>query len=208
MKSSYRLRNITTRTTYADGSSVTAGPPVSATYPLGYFREDYEYIATTSLTPDYLDAHNGRFCVTPEYPNGIYCYFATVNASWNSAYPYVVGPAFYGVRSAAKITSITEPVTVYTPSTVGIADLNTGQQYVNIFAVPAGDLIVIQSNDLTRENMLIDLYDLTGRLVQKTILYQGSTLAYFDTRTLYSGEYIIKTTKGTELFSKKISIVK
>jgi hypothetical protein len=115
MKSSYRLRNITTRTTYADGSSVTCGPVVSATYPLGYFREDYEYISHTD--PDYLDSHNGRFCVTPEYPNGIYCYFATVDANWNSAYPYLVGPTYYGNKTAAKVTSITETVTTYPVNT-------------------------------------------------------------------------------------------
>ena len=117
MKSSYSLRNITTRTTYSNGNTVTAGPPVSSTYPLGYFREDYQYNATSTSTPDYLDDHNGRFCVTPEYPNGIYCYFATVNANWNSAYPYVVGPTFYGNKTAAKVTSINETVTRYIPGT-------------------------------------------------------------------------------------------
>jgi hypothetical protein len=121
MKSSYSLRNITTRTTYADGTSVTSGPDVSSTYPLGYFREDYKYTSTSSSTPDYLDEHNGRFCVTPEYPNGKYCYFATVDASWNSAYPYVVGPTFYGVKNAIKATSITETVTTYTPLTPSIS---------------------------------------------------------------------------------------
>ncbi len=84
MKSSYSLRNITTRTTYSNGTTVTAGPDVSTTYPLGLFREDYQYNTTSAATPDYLDEHNGRFCITPEYPNGIYCYFATVDENWNS----------------------------------------------------------------------------------------------------------------------------
>ena len=113
MKSGFTLRNITARNTLYTGTSVTAGPAVSSTYPLGYFREDYQYNATSSATPDYLDIHNGRFCVTPEYPNGIYCYFATVDQNWNSAYPYVVGPTFYGVKTAQKVTSITETVTTY-----------------------------------------------------------------------------------------------
>lgn len=117
MKSSYTLRNITTRTTYYTGNTVTAGPPVSATYPLGYFREDYQYNTTSATTPDYLDEHNGRFCVTPEYPAGIYCYFTTVNANWNSAYPYVVGPTFYGTRTVTKPAAIIEPVTQYISGT-------------------------------------------------------------------------------------------
>lgn len=111
MKSGYRLRNITVRTHHADGTNVADGPPVSATYPLGYFREDYEFVASTD--PDVLDVHNGRFCVTPEYPNGIYCYFATVDEDFNSAYPYAVGPTFYGVKSASKVATISEPVTTW-----------------------------------------------------------------------------------------------
>ena len=114
MKSSYAKRNITVRNTYSNGTSVTAGPAVSAAYPLGYFREDYQYNATSAATPDYLDDHNGRFCKTPEYPNGIYCYFSTVDANWNSAYPYIVGPTFYGVKNATKVPNITEPVSLYT----------------------------------------------------------------------------------------------
>ena len=109
--SSYQLRNITVRTHYADGTNVTDGPVVNATYPLGLFREDYEYIAHAE--PYYLDVHNGRFCVTPEYPGGTYAYFCTVNANWNSAYPYCVGPTFYGVKSASKVASISEAVTTY-----------------------------------------------------------------------------------------------
>jgi hypothetical protein len=113
MKSSYSLRNITDRTHYADGTDVTDGPPVSAQYPLGMYREDYQYNPTSSSTPDYLDAHNGRFCVTPEYPNGTYAYFATVDQFWNSAYPYVVGPTFYGVKSTTRVTGISEITTTY-----------------------------------------------------------------------------------------------
>jgi hypothetical protein len=127
MKSSYTLRNITTRTTSPTGNPVLAGPPVSATYPLGYFREDYQYNATSAATPDYLDEHNGRFCITPEYPAGTYCYYATVDSRWNSAYPYVVGPTFYGVLSAVKVNGIAEPVTQYIQSptvTPAVASLN------------------------------------------------------------------------------------
>ena len=111
MRSGYQYRNITVRTHYANGTDVTDGPAVSGTYPLGYFREDYEFI--THAEPYYLDAHNGRFCVTPEFPQGTYAYFCTVNATWNSAYPYVVGPTFYGVVTGAKVASIAESVTTY-----------------------------------------------------------------------------------------------
>ena len=208
MKSSFSLRNITVRNTYYTGATVTAGPNVSATYPLGTFREDYQYNATSTLTPDYLDEHNGRFCKTPEYPNGIYCYFATVDNHWNSAYPYVVGPTFYGTKVAVKVTSITEPVTTYSGTSTGITESETENVNVTVFPNPASDLVAIQINNLNKENIDVELFDVTGKLVQKTIIYQGSTIAYFDTQKLYSGVYIIKMTIGNTVLNKKIVIEK
>ena len=48
-----------------------------------------------------LDKNNGRFCVTPEYPNGTYAYFATINSLTDSSgvfakykrptFPYLIG---------------------------------------------------------------------------------------------------------------------
>lgn len=207
MKSSYSLRNITNRNTlYTSTVTVTAGPPVNATYPLGSFKEDYQF--TTPTAPDYLDIHNGRFCKTPEYPNGIYCYFATVDANWNSAYPYLVGPTYYGTKVAAKVTSITETVTSYTYASTSINDNEVNEVNVNVFPNPASDLIAIQIKDLVRENCSVELFDITGKLVDKTILYQGSTIVYFDTNKLYSGIYFVKMRIGNQEINRKIVIEK
>jgi hypothetical protein len=209
MKSSFTLRNITTRTTYyTSTATVTPGPAVSTTYPLGYFREDYQYNATSAATPDYLDIHNGRFCVTPEYPNGIYCYFATVTSTWNSAYPYVIGPTFYGTKVAAKVTSISESVASYTASSTGVNSNSINDGKVNIFPNPASDLIAIQIKDLVKENYDVVLYDITGKVVEQKTLYQGSTIVYFDTKTLYSGVYFVKIIVGDNVINKKIIIEK
>jgi hypothetical protein len=206
MKSSYSQRSITSRTTYANGNSVTAGPAVSTTYPLGYFREDYQYTAPTAS--DYLDEHNGRFCITPEYPNGIYCYFATVDENWNSAYPYAVGPTFYGVKNATKVTSITESVSTYTPAPLGIATNAISNLQINIFPNPASDLLAIQIGKAMQNNINIALYDITGKLIKKDIIYQGSTIGYFDTKTIYTGEYVIQITDGVNTISKNVMITK
>lgn len=198
MKSSYQLKSMTTRTN---------GPAVNTTYPLGYFREDYEYIAHPS-DPSYLDEHNGRICKTPEYPNGIYCYFATVNQQWNSAYPYVVGPTYYGTKAAAKVTSITETVTTYTPSTTGISANEKNKFDISIFPNPANEFIAVQLNDLTKENLSVVLYDIAGKQIQQQTIYQGSTIAYFDIRTLYNGEYLVKLTSASQTVTKRISIMR
>jgi len=201
MKSSYQLRNISTRTTYSNGTAVTAGPPVSATYPLGYFREDYEFISNAGQ--DYLDVHNGRVCVTPEYPNGIYCYFATVDANWNSAYPYVVGPTFYGTKTGAKVTSITETVTVYNPSN-NLSE-NTPVD-VKVFPNPSNDVLMVQLSDLIKTDVSLKLVDLNGKLIAEKTIFQGSTIAYFDVSTLYNGQYILYIGEGDKQQSVNVNI--
>jgi len=187
IKSSYQYRNISTRTQYANGTTVTAGPPVSTTYPLGYFREDYEYVVNSNT--EYLDDHNGRFCITPEFPNGTYCYFATVDKNWNSAYPYAVGPTFYGSRVVAKVTTINEPVTTYSPST-GLA--NAVKTSIIVSPNPATEFVAIQLSGLQNEDVQLELIDLQGKIIQSDKIVQGSTITYFDVRKLYDGFYFIK----------------
>lgn len=204
LKSGYHLRNITARTHHADGTDVADGAPINTTYPLGYFREDYEYIA--SAEPEVLDEHNGRFCVTPEYPEGIYCYFATVDENWNSAYPYAVGPTFYGVKSASKVNNITEVVQTYTPVVNAVNELKP-ELKISIFPNPANEFIAVQVGILLTRKANIRLFDLNGKLLQATEIQAGSTIGYFDIRQLYPGAYVITASMdGQEVFSTKVIV--
>jgi hypothetical protein len=211
MKSSFSLRNITTRTTYSNGSTVTAGPAVSSTYPLGYFREDYEYIPTSAGTPDYLDDHNGRFCVTPEYPAGTYAYFCTVDANWNSAYPYAVGPYFYGTKQAAKVNTISETTTTYTqtttpPPSAAVAGTELKDVNVVLYPNPASELVAVQITNVNDKNFDVQLHDALGRLVSKTEIYQGSSMAYFDVLTLPNGAYTISLNNNGATISRQVVV--
>jgi len=69
-------------------------------YPLGIFVEDYEYVGLGNL-----DEHNGRFCVTPDFPNGVYAYFCTIDSGNPQStgsffkykkpiFPYVIGNTY------------------------------------------------------------------------------------------------------------------
>lgn len=206
MKSSFLLRNITDRTVYADGSDVIDGPAVSTTYPLGYFREDYGYIAPTASQPDYLDEHNGRFCVTPEYPKGTYCYFATVDANWNSAYPYIVGPTFYGVRTPAKVTAVTETVSTYTPST----SLVMGKEMpkISMMPNPASEVLAVQISNGQQQDVKVELIDMQGRIVAVQSIFAGSTMAHFDVRKLYGGDYLVRVFTPQGSFVERVVILK
>lgn len=197
IKSGYELRNMTTR---------TDGPDVDATYFLGYFREDYEFVSHPG-EDEYLDEHNGRVCVTPEYPNGTYAYFATVDENWNSAYPYVVGPTFYGVYTNRSVNTISEPTTVYTGNTA-ISSEEFEELNITIFPNPATDLIAVQINDLVKENMNVELRDLAGKLVSKSVIEAGSTIAYFDVQKVYPGTYLVTISNGENRHTRRIVITK
>lgn len=68
MKTSYQLKQ-----------TPDAGRPDVSIVPMGAFTQDWEYVAGLGD----LDECNGRFAVTPEFPEGIYHYYAT------DGYPYV-----------------------------------------------------------------------------------------------------------------------
>jgi hypothetical protein len=202
IKSGYQLRNIATRTVWADGTDVPDGPAVSVTYPLGYFREDYEFVNHAGAA-DYLDVHNGRFCVTPEYPNGMYCYFATVDSEWNSAYPYLIGPTYYGVKTGAKVNSVTEATTTYNPVN-GLSEQSISE--VRIFPNPTNDLFIVQAIGLVETNMELTLTDIQGKVIDKQVILPGSTMAFFDVSTLYAGTYVISYTDAKGIQRKKIIV--
>lgn len=95
MRSSYQLREITSRDTLPNGLLLApgqAGPPVNAEYPLGSFVEDYEFVAGSGD----LDQYNGRLAKTPEYPEGTYAYFLATSPEGKLAFPYLLAHEFYG----------------------------------------------------------------------------------------------------------------
>ncbi len=53
-------------------------------FPLGSFIEDYDYTADGDL-----DKYNGRYCKTPEFPNGVYAYFCTIQDADGSVSPFI-----------------------------------------------------------------------------------------------------------------------
>lgn len=94
MKSGYKL------------APVSSDRPSEKIYPLGFFVEDYKYYTRLNQDDSVLDEHNGRFCVTPEFPNGVYAYFCTIAATTTRTssspfrnyripvFPYLIGNTF------------------------------------------------------------------------------------------------------------------
>ena len=87
--------------------------PSLATYPSGFFVEDFVFTGNGDL-----DEFNGRFCKTPEFPNGTYAYFCTISDFiadpsspfvnyYSPVFPYIIGPKFKN-RLIQDITDIEE----------------------------------------------------------------------------------------------------
>mgnify|MGYP003133587279 CR=1 FL=1 len=69
--------------------------PSTTTFEAGFFVEDYKFTNSGDL-----DRNNGRFGKTPEFPDGIYAYFATVDDSVAPIvpkFPYFVGDSYRSV---------------------------------------------------------------------------------------------------------------
>lgn len=114
MRSSFRLRSITARTTLppwalplhpgltATLTASQSGPEINSVFPLGRYQEDFEFAEGFGD----LDVHNGRFGVTPEFPQGTYAYFITIEADGTPAFPYIVGGQYYGSMTGGSARNI------------------------------------------------------------------------------------------------------
>ena len=217
MTSSYRLRTISQRTTLSDGTALSPsqyGPDVSTTYPLGLYAEDYEYVNGLGT----LDRYNGRKCITPEYPDSIYAYFVTINADGSSAYPYYIGPQYYGVVVSENISSqahvtVTEAVTVYSPAT----DVSSHHEIPYRFMLaqnypnPFNPSTVIQYQLPASSHVTMKVYDIRGSEVLTLVddmQEAGPHRAELDASKLPSGVYIYRLTSGSFSDSKKLTVLK
>jgi hypothetical protein len=209
MRSSYQLRDITQRTTLPDGTTLQAaqyGPEVSTTYPLGYYIEDYEYVDGSGD----LDLHNGRLGVTPEYPQGTYAYFVTVDADGKSAYPYVIGETYYGVVQAGNVgpgsghVTVDETVTDYTGAS-GV-DEKTHEDGILVTLDPLNDVLSVRVAGGMSKELTATLVNIVGEEVRG--IANGRNQLQFDVSTLPKGYYLVRVTTRNGTVVRAVQIVK
>lgn len=227
MRTSYRLRNITARTTLPNGTILPPslyGPIVDSTATnipannqspvaaaLGAYQQDFEYVAGLGD----LDDHNGRFCITPEYPSGIYAYFVTLDSTLTPVYPYAIGETFYGtiiqqdgnMGPNSGFVTINETVTNYIPTTIGIADVEIKTEF-EVFPNPASDQIsfLLKSNDFTSV-MKGEIFNQSGQVVVSGDVSTNRNYA-FNTSNLEAGVYFLKITTDKKIYSTKFIVTK
>jgi YHYH protein/type IX secretion system substrate protein len=197
MVSSYTLSTATTRTN---------GPPVNATYPLGNMCEDYIYTAGAGD----LDVHNGRFCVTPDYPSGIYAYFVTIDNSLAPAYPFVLGPTYYGTVPSGNTgptsghNTPTGTVTTYSPTT-GIAKTEDKISAL-VYPNPTSDYLFLFINPIASNNFTATLTDVQGRVVLTKENIQPTISYSFDLTQIPKGMYLLRLKNDSKEYTEKVIV--
>jgi len=205
--------------------TVTAGASLTFEFLAGAFIEDYTYVPGSGT----LDQFNGRYGVTPDFPNKTYAYFATVDTLGNPVYPYFVGQSFYGSLEADINTSLLEPD--YIISNRSSTDLNPwsrrnrwfhsdvisiSNQYNKTTAIldqnyRAKRPIIefnpnLQMYDFGKRGLApVDLFDTT--ITQPFIDIEGASSYYIDDINLFDGMRIIFAADADPLTRGKIWVV-
>ncbi|MBL7820521.1 MAG: YHYH protein [Saprospiraceae bacterium] len=208
MQSSYQIRNIIKRNILPNGMAASsAGPDVSTRFPLGYYVEDYEFVQGSGD----LDEHNGRFCVTPEYPKGIYAYFVSLDSNLIAAYPYVLGTSYYGLVPTGNTgpgsghNTIRENVTSYNGTTQ--IDETVFELKVILFENPANSVLSILVNDNAPNNLKLALLNVNGQIIHHWQYLQASSHYVFDVSGFETGMYYLKIYNESFQQTKPLQII-
>ena len=160
MTSSYALKTNIVYNEITNVSPARIDGPDLITDPAGKFIEDYEYVFDSGD----LDQYNGRFCKTPEYPQGRYCYFVTIDASdeGNPVFPYILGPSYnsvvdiWNLNSAAVQQNIPTGVVRYRDpyESVDIDVERTPNASTNALTLENGDFLTFDVEDENKDGVI------------------------------------------------------
>jgi YHYH protein/Secretion system C-terminal sorting domain len=234
LKSSYQLRNMTDRTTLPHGEILPVtlyGPPIDTNItsldpldntppgaPLGAYIEDYEYVEGLGD----LDAHNGRFCITREYPEGTYAYFTTIDwvtdhygTSLKPVFPYVIGTAYYGevyptdgnTGPNSGFVTIDEAVIPYVQQTSSVVKFEENVT-IEMFPIPtSGQLnFQVEVTDFT-QTYIATIYDEQGRMLKQAPVVPG-WINNYDASVLADGVYYFRIVTQNGVYTKKFIVKK
>jgi hypothetical protein len=186
-------------------SSPSLNRPSIVNYPLGAFIDDYEFVSSIGD----LDVHNGRYCVTPEFPNGTYAYFITVDAGGEGIFPYIIGPSYnsnpvtvnflneYRQRDSYLPENVVRIRTANTPNegydvTVKISSVKRGSinEYLigdSLAYYKAGDFVYIDNTNTEGSNAYATVESITGQSVSSISYAIASGATFASGITLGSG---------------------
>ena len=126
----------------------------------GTYINDYQY----NFGSGDLDQYNGRFCKTPDFPEGRYCYFVTIDATedGNPVFPYVLGENYnsvvdiWNLNADAVQQNIPQGVIRYRDpyENVDIDVERTPNASTNALTTENGDILLFEVEDENRDGII------------------------------------------------------
>ena len=110
----------------------------------GFFVEDYKFTNSGNL-----DQYNGRFGKTPEFPNGVYAYFATINSSGDPVFPYFIGNSY-------KSKTLDENITLDQSFDFSNSNLLRNTLPYKVSDNNAGYDFISEIDDITRQKIVVE----------------------------------------------------
>ena len=114
-------------------------------FPAGFFVEDYQYNNSGDL-----DENNGRFGKTPEFPNGVYAYFATISSgTLIPQFPYFIGNKY-------RSKTLNENATLNQSYNFNDSNLFRNTLPYKISDNYAGNDFIIESGDRSNQQSIVE----------------------------------------------------
>ena len=167
----------------------------------GFFVEDYEYTNSGDL-----DENNGRFSKTPEFPNGVYAYFATIQVgTLEPQFPYFIGNK-YRSNTLEENSTLNQSF-----------DFNNSKLLRNTFPYKVSDNyadndFIIETNEITKQKSTIESVSI-GYVNNFDIINSGSNykvddVLNFDNNNSEGGGLIAKVSsvKGKDIVDLNTSV--
>jgi hypothetical protein len=146
---------------------------------LGRYAEDYSYLGDIWGAPSLggqwdLDRYNGRCCKTPEFPEGTYAYFVTLDENFQPAFPYIIGWQYCSQTNGGPVSSVPVGATnVYSATHIGLIGADLSAWLKSQFQLPivirwnsreGGSYRVLSSGDLQQWTPISPSITATGTI--------------------------------------------
>lgn len=138
-------------------------PEISIFEP-GFFIEDYIFNNSGNL-----DENNGRFAKTPEFPEGVYAYYAgitTVFGNIENTFPYFIGNSY-------RSNSLVENKSINQRFNFKDSNLIRNTFPYKIGEVYSGNDFILESNEIVEQSSLIESID-TGSVDKLEVINPGN----------------------------------
>ena len=155
----------------------------------GFFIEDYQY-----KNSGHLDKNNGRFAKTPEFPNGVYAYYATIDSSNDPTFPYFIGQEY-------RSNTLLENLSLNQSYDINSSNLVRNTLPYKVSDPYAGNDFILESSNLDRQKVVVESVT-PGSIDRYEIISPGEDYKVGDTLNFDNAE-----TDGYGLSTKVSSIV-